>query len=112
MPSPQLPILDRPIRFALVGCGRIADKHFEALHQHRDRAALVAVCDTDRVALDRAQARTGAAGFESLHELLARSNADVVVLATPSGLHAQQAIETSRGRTARDHREADGHPLA
>lgn len=95
MPSPTLPIANRPIRFALVGCGRIADKHIEALQQHRERAELVAVCDIDRSALDRAQARTGAAGFESLDELLARSNADVIVLATPSGLHAHQAIASA-----------------
>ena len=27
-------ITDRKIRFALVGCGRIAASHFEALRQH------------------------------------------------------------------------------
>ncbi|MDH0343545.1 Gfo/Idh/MocA family oxidoreductase, partial [Chromobacterium haemolyticum] len=32
------PITDRKIRFALVGCGRIAQNHFGALEQHADRA--------------------------------------------------------------------------
>ena len=31
MPLSPVPISNRPIRFALVGCGRIAGKHFEAL---------------------------------------------------------------------------------
>ena len=41
-------INDRPIRFAVVGCGRISDRHFEALAVHCERAELVAVCDADK----------------------------------------------------------------
>ena len=44
----------------------------------------------------RAVARTGARGFASLTELLAASDADIVTLATPSGLHPQQAIEVAQ----------------
>jgi len=95
MTQPSQPITDRPIRFALVGCGRIADKHFEALERHDKRSELVAVCDTDARALERAVARTQAAGFSSLDQLLARSDADAVILATPSGLHAAQTIEAA-----------------
>jgi UDP-N-acetyl-2-amino-2-deoxyglucuronate dehydrogenase len=95
MPPIPAPITDRRIRFALVGCGRIAEKHFEAFDQHAKRAELVAVCDTDPAALTRAAARTGAAAFESLPRLLASSNADVIVLATPSGIHAEQTIQSA-----------------
>ncbi|MBL8313945.1 MAG: Gfo/Idh/MocA family oxidoreductase [Rubrivivax sp.] len=90
------PIADRPIRFALVGCGRISANHLQALKQHGGRAELVAVCDIRPEALAAAVAQTGAAGFGSLDELLARSNADVVVLATPSGLHPLQAMQAAR----------------
>jgi len=95
-----LPILDRPderlLRFALVGCGRIAKNHIEALAKHAGRAELVAVCDHQPSALQAAVAATGAAGFASLEALLAASDADVVVLATPSGLHSQQAMAVAR----------------
>ncbi len=90
------PIVDRRIRFALVGCGRIAANHFAAIEKHGDRAELVDVCDTDRVALAAAVARTGARGHDSLTRLLAGTTADIVVLATPSGLHPEQAIETAQ----------------
>ena len=89
-------ISDRPVRFALVGCGRISANHVAALEQHRERAQLVAVCDTDPAALAAAQTRTGAPGFASLDALLTGSDADIVVLATPSGLHARQAIQAAR----------------
>lgn len=95
MASPPGPIQQRKIRFALVGCGRIAGKHVEALAKHGAHAELVAVCDTDPDALARAAATTGARSFGSLTELLAGSNADAVILATPSGLHAAQTIEAA-----------------
>ncbi|MEO6658924.1 MAG: Gfo/Idh/MocA family oxidoreductase, partial [Burkholderiaceae bacterium] len=46
--------------------------------------------------LAQASAATGAAPFRTLTELLAQCDADVIVLATPSGLHAQQAITCAR----------------
>ena len=95
MPQPPQSISDRPIRFALVGCGRIADKHIEAVERHAERAELVAVCDSDSRALERAVARTQVEGFASLEQLLARSSADAVILATPSGLHAPQTIQAA-----------------
>ncbi len=87
------PIVDRKIRFAIVGCGRISANHFEALKKHHETTELVAVCDADPAALDKAVAQTGAAGFRTLHELLAGCDADIVVLATPSGIHPDQAVQ-------------------
>ena len=37
------PITGRKIRFAVVGCGRIAVNHFNALRAHPNDAELVAV---------------------------------------------------------------------
>jgi UDP-N-acetyl-2-amino-2-deoxyglucuronate dehydrogenase len=85
-------ILRRKIRFALAGCGRIAQKHFEALREHEQEAELVAVCDPDPARLDAAVKATGAEGFASYADLLERSGSDVVVLATPSGLHPAQTM--------------------
>jgi UDP-N-acetyl-2-amino-2-deoxyglucuronate dehydrogenase len=87
------PILDRRIRFAIVGCGRISPNHFLALQKNIERAELVAVCDTNPQALKDAVEKSGARGFPSLDQLLEQSNADVVVLATPSGLHSSQTIQ-------------------
>jgi UDP-N-acetyl-2-amino-2-deoxyglucuronate dehydrogenase len=96
MPDSVGGVRDRKIRFALVGCGRIAGKHFEAIRKHGEHAELVAVCDTDPAALAQAVQETGARGYRSLSELLADSTADAVILATPSGLHAEQGIEVAQ----------------
>ncbi|TXC65453.1 Gfo/Idh/MocA family oxidoreductase [Piscinibacter aquaticus] len=96
MPSRRSPVTDRKIRFALVGCGRIAANHFEAIRAHAERCELVDVCDVDPKALDTAVARTGARGHRDLSSMLAVTDADCVILTTPSGLHPAQAIEVAR----------------
>jgi len=88
-------ITERRIRFALAGCGRIAANHFGALEKHRDRAELVAVCDVDPSALEQAARKTGARPFASYVEMLEKADADVVVLATPSGLHPAQTTQAA-----------------
>jgi UDP-N-acetyl-2-amino-2-deoxyglucuronate dehydrogenase len=80
------------IRMALVGCGRIAEKHFGAVEQHAEELELVAVCDPRPEALSAAMARTSAKGFSALDPLLNEERPDLVALCTPSGLHAGQAI--------------------
>src|ERR1700687_5638773 len=91
-------IRDRKVRFAVVGCGRISNKHFEALRAHGGSAALVAVCDTDETALRNAVETTKARGHLDLEPLLADSDCDVVVLCTPSGLPPSQAIRAAEAR--------------
>jgi UDP-N-acetyl-2-amino-2-deoxyglucuronate dehydrogenase len=86
------PIMDRRIRFAVIGCGRIAQNHFYALQTHAEHAEIVGVCDVDGEALAAAVKLTGAPGFASLDKLLAECNCDAVVVATPSGLHSSQVV--------------------
>ena len=92
------PITGRRIRFALVGCGRISKNHIGAIREHAPRAELAAVCDIDPVALEKTVRETGAPGFRDLDQLLRKSEPDCVVLATPSGLHSEQAVRCAQAR--------------
>lgn len=89
-------IVDRKIRFALAGCGRISQNHVASLQQHHERAELVDVCDVDEAALHAATTATGAKGHPSFAGLLASTTADIVVLTTPSGLHPEQTIQAAQ----------------
>jgi UDP-N-acetyl-2-amino-2-deoxyglucuronate dehydrogenase len=89
-------VLDRKIRFALVGCGRIAANHFNAIAQHSARCELVAVCDIDQRARAQAAETTGARAFADLARMLADTEVDAVIVATPSGIHSEQAIQIAR----------------
>src|SRR6056300_1623802 len=87
------PIIGRKIRFALIGCGRIAQNHFAAIKHNEDKAELVGICDIDPEALAIGVKKTGAKGYETLTKMLDDCNADVFILTTPSGLHSEQAIQ-------------------
>ncbi len=89
------PITNRKIRFAVVGCGRIATNHFNAIKEHSGDSELVGICDVDKHALSRAATETGAHPYPTLETLLQDTDADVVVLTTPSGLHPSQVIEVA-----------------
>ena len=65
------------------------------MRRHHDTTELVSVCDVEPTALEKAVAQTGAGGFRQIRDLLASSSPDVVVLATPSGLHPEQAIQVA-----------------
>lgn len=82
------------LRFAIVGCGRIAARHAQHI---ANVGQLVATCD---VLLDRAQqlaAPHGAAPYASIEEMLASEQGiDVVAICTPNGLHAEHTIAAFR----------------
>src|SRR5215813_4538013 len=91
-----LAITGRKIRLAIVGCGRISKNHFSSIGAHAPNLELVGVCDTDTERLEAAASMYGMPGYGTMAELLAASEPDVVVLSTPSGLHARQAIEAAQ----------------
>ena len=90
------PINGRKIRIALIGCGRISTNHFDAIEKHESSIQLVDLCDTNPEALTQAIKRTNANGHRNQTELLQNTTADLVVLATPSGLHPEQAIQVAQ----------------
>lgn len=83
------------VKFALVGCGRVARKHVDALAQ-TPGAELVAACDVD---VARARA-LGVRAFASLDEMLdAVPDIVVVSVLTPTGYHADHTLRAAaRGK--------------
>lgn len=78
------------MRFALIGCGRIANRHAEHINNF---AQLVAVCDVDKEKADTLAEQYGAKAYYSLEDLLANEkDIDVASICTPNGLHAQHSI--------------------
>jgi UDP-N-acetyl-2-amino-2-deoxyglucuronate dehydrogenase len=82
-----------PLRFALVGCGRIAKRHAELLGLGQiDGAALAAVCD---IVPEKAEAfgkRFGVPYYTDMHEMAKREQIDVFSVLTESGHHAGHVI--------------------
>jgi len=82
-------------RVALVGCGRIAKSHFDAI-ERVDGLDLVAVADVVQARAEAAGAANGVPAFASLAEMMAAVDCDIVTVATPSGLHPVHGIEAAR----------------
>ena len=81
-----------PLKFAIVGCGRVAGNHLNAIAE-LPGARLVAVCD---IVPERAQAYSkqfGVPWYEDYHAMLQREAVDVVCVITPSGMHSTHAID-------------------
>ncbi|RUR00306.1 Gfo/Idh/MocA family protein [Legionella septentrionalis] len=89
-------ISDRKINIALVGCGRIAKNHLQAIEQHKDTLSLTAVCDVDESALQETSKQYGVEGYRHLDDLLRFTDADVITLCTPSGLHPLQTVKIAQ----------------
>jgi UDP-N-acetyl-2-amino-2-deoxyglucuronate dehydrogenase len=84
------------IRFAIVGCGRIARRHADLLGTGQIKgASLVSVCDIDPKRTEAFATRYGVPGYTSLEAMLERDDVDVVSVLTPSGAHAAHSIAVS-----------------
>jgi UDP-N-acetyl-2-amino-2-deoxyglucuronate dehydrogenase len=79
------------IKFAIVGCGRIAQRHAEHISK---RGQLLAVCDVVEEKAQQLAAAYGAKAYTSYAEMLQHEpNIEVIAVCSPNGLHAQHAIE-------------------
>jgi predicted dehydrogenase len=81
------------LKFALVGCGRIAKRHSDLLgHGEIEGAQLVAVCDLD---VERAKViaeKFDVPYFTDMHEMMQKIETDVVSVLTDSGSHADVVV--------------------
>jgi UDP-N-acetyl-2-amino-2-deoxyglucuronate dehydrogenase len=80
------------IKIAVVGCGRISAKHFDAIRQNYSHLELVALCDINQDVLDKHIVEFGIAGYTSMLNMLECVEVDIVVICTPSGKHPDQTI--------------------
>jgi predicted dehydrogenase len=85
------------IKFALVGCGRIAKRHSELLgHRQIENAELAAVCDIVEAKARAIGEQFGVPWFTDMHEMGRQAEIDAFVVLTESGNHARHVIELAR----------------
>lgn len=79
------------VRFAIVGCGRIAQRHAEHIN---NQGTLIAVCDVVKQRADDMAAKYGARPYYDIKDLLANEkDIDVVSICSPNGLHSTHSIQ-------------------
>lgn len=84
----------KKLNFAIVGCGRIGNRHAEHIANY---GALKAVCDNVPEKADALGKEYNANVYYSIDDLLnAEPDLDVVSICTPNGLHASHSISSLR----------------
>jgi UDP-N-acetyl-2-amino-2-deoxyglucuronate dehydrogenase len=78
------------LRFAIIGCGKIAPRHAAAM---KEQGQLIAVCDIDKDKAEKLSSEYGGTVYTNMETLLAQEKSmDVVAICTPNGLHAEHSI--------------------
>ncbi len=76
----------RDIKVGLIGCGRIAAVHADAISKN-EGMVLGAVCDVVEERMLRFSEKYGVPGYADFHTLLRKEKPDLVAIATPNGTH-------------------------
>lgn len=85
------------LNFALLGCGRIAERHSDLLgNKQIEGARLKAVCDIDEDKAELIGNKFKIPFYKNMHEMMSNESIDVVVVLTESGNHAKNVIELSK----------------
>lgn len=84
--------MERKVRFALIGCGRIMPAHTDGI-KNAPHAELIAVCDVDaEKAKQTAMENNLDKYYTDAREMLEIEKPDVCCILTPSGMHAECAM--------------------
>ena len=82
------------LKFAIVGCGRIAERHAEQINR---LAYLQAVCDKVPSRAIQLGQKYGSIVYTDFDKLLIEEkDIDMIAICTPNGLHAEHAIKAFR----------------
>lgn len=86
------------LNFALIGCGKVSKKHLNVLtSDHIKGAKLVAICDKNETIISELSSKYNVPSFTDMHKMLETvNNIDVVTILTPSGSHAEVAIQLAK----------------
>jgi UDP-N-acetyl-2-amino-2-deoxyglucuronate dehydrogenase len=85
----------REFRFAIIGCGVISERHVEQIAAI-DGARLVAVVDIVEEKACKLAEKCGVDWYTDYKQMLKRDDIDIVNILTPSGMHADMAIDAAR----------------
>ncbi len=84
--------MKKKIKIGLVGCGRISKQHFESILSYTKMYELVSICDNNSELLEISKQKYKVNAYSNMKDMIANELIDLVILCTPSGFHAKQAI--------------------
>lgn len=89
--------MNKNLKIALLGCGRIAKRHADLLSSKQIKGAeLVAVCDIQHERSRKFGLKYNIPHFFSLENMLQKTDIDVVSILTESGHHAEHCLRVAK----------------
>lgn len=87
----------KKIKIALIGCGRISYKHFEAIKKIKN-LELLAICDTNKKKLILPEYKIKK--YTNIDDLLKvhKHELDIISICTPSGFHKEHTIKVLKNK--------------
>ncbi len=89
-------VVDRKIKIAVLGCGRISKNHFDSIEKHSDTMELAAICDNDQKVLNEKIVQYQVPGYLHLDDMLEKQELDIIAICTPSGQHPSQTAKIAK----------------
>ncbi len=89
--------MQKPFNIAIIGCGRISEKHLVAITSGQLPARLVAVCDIDEEKAKAKAQKYNVPYYLSFNQMMERhKEIDIINVLTPTGYHAKHVIELAQ----------------
>ncbi len=82
----------RVVKYGIIGCGAITERYI-SVFENLNTACVTAVADSNLVKSKAMAQSFNCQAYNDYHKLLADQDIEAVIIATPSGLHAQMAID-------------------
>jgi UDP-N-acetyl-2-amino-2-deoxyglucuronate dehydrogenase len=87
----------KKVNAAIIGCGVISDFHARGIQANSEQVDFYAVCDIIEERAQKLAAQYGVKRyFTDYKEMLSDENIDLVCICTPSGMHAEMAIDCAK----------------
>lgn len=83
------------LRFGIIGCGMISNRHAKALCSLKD-VEIAAFADPMEERAQKMASEYGCAWYKDYTEMLKRPDIDIVNICTPSSMHSEQCIEAAK----------------
>ena len=85
----------KKIKVSYIGCGRIFQKHLNAVKNNKRYFEIDAICDVD-LKKTKFYKNSNIKTFKNIDDLLKRTNSDLYVILTPSGYHFDHIVKVGK----------------
>ena len=83
-------------KIGIIGCGKIAKKHIDAIKANSSKFKLISVCDTNSKKARKLAKENNIVSYNNAEKMLQNESVDLVVLLTPHGNHLKDYQKLSK----------------